>query len=237
MFNSVLISIQERYRLRRKSRNKHLVISKDIAKYVDDLAFPSNMSSVQEDYRQISSLLNGSYQSPLSEIKFLQSLIIISKAQNVLEIGTFRGLTTGLLAETLPHNGHIWTCENNPDNAHEATTYWKKQGLTKKITLLEGNAIASMKECATKKLTFDFIYIDAKKSEYPDYYKLSLLLAHRGTIIAIDNTLWAGLVPLKSTHYSHARILNKLNKDISESTGINASTILPAWDGLTLVIV
>lgn len=85
-----------------------------------------------------------------------------------------------------------------------------------------------------KREIFDFIYIDADKKEYPKYYELALKLSKEGTLIAIDNALWAGLVAESETNYSHAKIINQLNKKIFYRFQY-AVTLVPAWDGLLVV--
>jgi len=192
----------------------------------EDRVVRSNYSLVTKDPKF-------SYQTPFSEIKLIKLLVDLIKAKNILEIGTFKGFTSGYLA-TSPSVKKVFTCEIDESNIKQAQKLWNSLKVTHKITPLLGLATESMQELIRSKKFFDLIYIDANKNQYDSYFDLSLQLIENEGLILIDNTLWAGLVAEKNTSFSHARLIDKLNKKIAKNNNCK-SVIIPAWDGLTIV--
>ena len=126
----------------------------------------------------------------LLEGRFLETLVWLSGARRVLEIGCFTGYSALSMAGALPPDGTIVTCELDPERAaarrHFDASPWAEQ-----IEIRVGPALDSI---ATQEGTFDLIFIDADKSNYLNYYEAVLpLLAGRGLIVA-DNVLWSGRV-------------------------------------------
>ncbi len=234
MMKGVYLKLKEFVLIGLKKRNKNIIISKKVSSYVHDLISASFPEALTDEYNSIVSGENSSYQTPLAQIAFLCLLIKISKACKVLEVGTFKGFTATCFAEAVGENGSVTACENNLKYQESAVWMWKKFKQDKKIILLQGDASESLANLVNKKNIFDFIYIDADKSVYAEYYHLALKLSHSGTIIAIDNTLWAGLVAEQETNYSHARNIAKLNKEIFGDFS-HDKTLISAWDGLTIV--
>lgn len=115
-------------------------------------------------------------------------------AKKVLEVGTFRGVTTLAIAKSLPADAKIYTLDLSKSYATFGMKVWEEEGVSKKIEFIEGNAVDSMKALLDKGEggTFDFIFIDANKDGYPAYYDLSVELVRQGGVIAVDNTLMHG---------------------------------------------
>ena len=139
------------------------------------------------------------------------------------------------LAAVVGPKGKVVTCEKNTENIMAARELWKKYGVDKKISVASGDAGASMEKLLKTGRSFDFIYIDADKSQYERYLDLSLELCTKGGLIVIDNALWAGLVAYSDTKYSHARAIDKLNRKIFSSKNETCS-IIPAWDGVIIIL-
>ncbi len=122
----------------------------------------------------------------------LQTLIRISGAVNVLEIGMFTGYSALKMAEVLPQNGTLDTCELMDKHIKTATEWFKKSKNGFKITIHKGPAIQSLKKM--KRFSFDMVFIDADKVNYPKYHKIALKLLKIGGIGVLDNMLWSGKV-------------------------------------------
>ena len=136
---------------------------------------------------EIPQMLSGSLVGGL-----LQTLIKISGAVNVLEIGMFTGYSALKMAEALPQNGTLDTCELMDKHIKTATEWFKKSKNGFKITIHKGPAIQSLKKM--KRFSFDMVFIDADKVNYPKYHKAALKLLKIGGIGVLDNMLWSGKV-------------------------------------------
>ena len=121
--------------------------------------------------------------------RFLEMLIWSGRPQRVLEIGTFTGHSALSMAAALPDGGHIDACELDPERAAFAQSYFDRSPHGSRITLHVGPALETI---ASLDGEFDFVFIDADKEGYVDYYEAVLpRLSPRGLIVA-DNTLWSG---------------------------------------------
>jgi caffeoyl-CoA O-methyltransferase len=123
--------------------------------------------------------------------RFLELLVWISQPKRVVEIGTFSGHSALSMAVGLPEGGRIDACEIDPERAAFAQRYFDRSPHGSKITLHIGPALETLERLEG---TFDFVFIDADKEGYVDYYEAVLpRLAERGLIVA-DNTLAGGRV-------------------------------------------
>ena len=127
----------------------------------------------------------------LLEGRFLETLVWLSGARRVLEIGCFTGYSALSMAAALPARGSIVTCEVDPERATTARRYFDASPWAGQIEVLLGPALDSIRTLVGP---FDLVFIDADKGNYTNYYEAVLpLLADRGLIVA-DNVLWGGRV-------------------------------------------
>ncbi|MGI8809826.1 MAG: O-methyltransferase [Acidimicrobiales bacterium] len=127
----------------------------------------------------------------LLEGRFLETLVWLSGARRILEIGCFTGYSAVSMAAALPPDGTIATCEVDADRAAVARRHFDASPWVDQIEILLGPALDSV---ATLVGPFDLVFIDADKTNYANYYEAVLpLLADRGLIVA-DNVLWSGRV-------------------------------------------
>ena len=127
--------------------------------------------------------------------KFLMLLALAQGARNILEIGTLGGYSTIWLARALPAGGRLVTLEAVPTHATVARENIERAGFGKEVEVLLGRAIDTLPQLAAEgRGPFDFIFIDANKSGYPEYFEWSLKLARRGTVIVADNVVRHGAV-------------------------------------------
>src|SRR2546425_13091064 len=102
------------------------------------------------------------------EAAFLKVMALVVRAKRVLEIGTFTGYSALAMAEALPEDGTVLTCEIDPDSAAFARPYWDKSPHGKKIEARVGPALETLSNLTGP---FDVIFIDADKANYVHYYR------------------------------------------------------------------
>ena len=160
---------------------------------------------------------------------FLSMLVYLTNAKRVLEIGTFVGYSTLMMAKSLPFDGEIITCDIDENSTAVAKKYWDKDLSGKLIKLKLGKALETMEKLEPG---FDLIFIDADKKNYPQYYEKSLSLLSEKGIIIIDNVLWSGKVINPTDEDS--KIIDDLNKKINSDIRVN-NVLLTIRDGLMLI--
>jgi len=124
------------------------------------------------------------------EVRLLESLVVATRAQRVLEVGTFTGTTSVALALALPAGGRVTTIEVDPALVATARRNIEQTEVADRIELIEGDA---REVIAGLGAPFELVFIDAWKQHYVEYYEAALpLLADHGMIVA-DNVVWGGL--------------------------------------------
>jgi caffeoyl-CoA O-methyltransferase len=157
--------------------------------------------------------------------RFLEFLVWISQPKHVVEIGTFSGHSALAMAAALPDDGRIDACEIDPERAAFAQRYFDRSPHGSKITLHVGPALETL---ARLEGTFDFVFIDADKEGYVDYYDAVLpRLAERGLIVA-DNTLAGGRVVDESPPIA------AFNEHVAADPR-SVQVLLSVRDGMTLI--
>ena len=174
--------------------------------------------------------------------KFLQLLATIQGAQRILEIGTLGGYSTIWLARALPPGGRLMTLESEPKHAEVARKNIAQAGLADVVELRLGPALDTLKQLVTgKQPPFDFIFIDADKPGYPDYFTWALKLSRRGTCIVADNVIREGAVI--DPHHEDARVqgARRFNERVAAEPRVTATAIQTVgskgYDGFTVALV
>ena len=177
----------------------------------------------------------GKMQIAPEQAQFLQLLIKLIGAKTILEIGVFLGYSSSAIALSLPEDGKLIACENNPEFAEIARQHWEKAKLEDKINLRLGSALDTLEALKEEgyKEYFDFIFIDADKSNYYNYYEKSLDLLRKGGLMVIDNVLWHGRVADPEINDNRTKRMREFNRKLFEDERIELS-LLPIGDGLTL---
>lgn len=175
-------------------------------------------------------------QTAPDQAQFLQMLLRISKAKRVLELGTFMGYATLAMALALPDDGHIITCDRNAGWTDIALPYWQQAEQAHKIDLRHGPALTTLQDLLAQGMaqTFDFIYIDADKTNYVAYYEYALQCIQPHGLIAIDNVFWDGDVIDPQISNAQTREIRRLNNLIQQDERVNIS-LLTIADGLFLI--
>jgi caffeoyl-CoA O-methyltransferase len=161
----------------------------------------------------------------------LAMLVRLSGARRILEIGTFTGYSALCMAEALPKNGRLITCEIKPEHAEIARSFFKRSRHGRKIRLRLGAALEALADLPAS-ATFDFVFLDADKENYVNYYEAVLPHLRSGGLIVADNVLWSGrvLMPKKKTD----RAVVKFNKHVCRDPRVEC-VMLPVRDGVSLV--
>lgn len=170
------------------------------------------------------------------QAQFMQLLLRLINAKNVLELGTFTGYSALAMALALPKDGRVITCDINTEWTNDAPFFWQQAQQEKKIDLRLAPALKTLHTLLDEGLahTFDFIFIDADKTNYVNYYELALQLLKPTGLIAIDNVLWQGKVIDQLETGGQTREIRKLNALIKQDDRVYAS-MLPIGDGLFLI--
>ena len=162
---------------------------------------------------------------------FLQSAIKMIQAQYIVEVGTFTGYSALKMAEALPVNGEVHTCELMEKHARTAQSFFDRSKHGNKITIHRGPALESLEQM--KSGSFDLAFIDADKSNYLEYYSRCITLIRCGGAIVLDNMLWGGDV--LDPQDEDAKALRKTGEFIQNDARV-FNTLLPIRDGLMLCI-
>jgi len=165
------------------------------------------------------------------EAGFLKVMVKAVKARRVLEIGTFTGYSALAMAEALPDDGTVITCEIDPDSASMAHTFWDRSPQGKKIEVRIGPALDTMADLSG---AFDLIFIDADKANYVAYYRRGLELLAPSGVILIDNVLWSGEVLKHSSADPATAAIQELNRTVATDPRVTA-VLLPLRDGVFVI--
>lgn len=165
--------------------------------------------------------------------RILKMLVRMAQPMRLLEIGTFTGYSALCMAEGLPAGGHIDTVEINDELEAFIRKNFTESPYNESITLHIGDARQVVPQIEG---TFDFVFIDADKREYRDYYELVLPRVRCGGFILADNTLWDGKVLIENPPSGdHQTIAVKQFNDFIAADPRIEKVILPLRDGLTLI--
>src|SRR5262249_483928 len=165
------------------------------------------------------------------EGRFLEMLVYASGARRVLELGTFSGYSALSMAAGLPPGGHIDTCEVDERHAEVALRYIAESPHADKITVHLGPGLETIERLDGD---FDFVFIDADKPNYVNYYEAVLpRLSERG-LIAADNTLWSGRVLDESDDDEGTRAIKSFDEHVKSDPRVT-SVMLTVRDGVTLI--
>ena len=162
---------------------------------------------------------------------FLKVMARAVGAKRVLEIGTFTGYSALAMAEALPDDGTVLTCEIDTDSAALARRFWEKSPQGRKIHVRVGPALETL---AALKGPFDLIFIDADKANYVNYYQRALDLISPTGAILIDNVLWSGRVLDVHNPDPSTAAIQELNRVVSSDPRVTA-VLVTLRDGVFVI--
>ena len=209
----------------------NLEISDKLQKYIND--FSLKLNPVQQEIIDYNNKLGDikRMQVAISQCHFLHLIIKISGIKDVLEIGTFTGLSALSISLALPNDGKLIALDKNQETNKVALDFFKKAKQDHKIKTIIKPALQSLSEFKDQK--FDMIFIDADKMNYKNYYEKSLELIKKGGLIIIDNVLWHGEVVDEKNNDKFTINIREFNKFILEDKRVE-QLIFPLGDGMTV---
>ena len=177
------------------------------------------------------------FQIPPEEGQFLQLLTRAMGFRRAIEVGVFTGYSSLCVALAMPPDGTIVACDVSEEFTSIAMRYWEQAGVSHKFDLRLGPAIDTLDSLIRGGAsgTYDFVFIDADKINYINYYERAVTLVRAGGMIAIDNTLWYGFVADPTKADTDTVAMRNLNRHIFEDDRVQAS-LIPIADGLTLAL-
>ena len=209
----------------------NLDITEKLQNYIND--FGLKLNPIQKEIINYNKSLGDVKRMQVDPVQchFLHLMIKVSNIKNVLEIGTFTGLSALTISLALPDDGKLIALDKNEDTNKIAKDFFKKANQNHKIQTIINPALYSLEELSNQK--FDMIFIDADKMNYKKYYEKSLGLINQGGLIIIDNVLWHGEVVDEKNDDKFTINIREFNKFVSEDKRVE-QIIIPLGDGMTV---
>lgn len=165
------------------------------------------------------------------EGSFLATLVAISGARSVLEIGTFTGYSSIAMAAALPEGGRIVTCEVSDEHARIAGQHIAASPFADRIEVRLGPA---METIVSLPGPFDLVFVDADKASYDSYLEAVVPKLAPNGLLVFDNVLWSGRVLTDEATDADTVALRALNEKLATDPRF-LTVMLPVRDGMTLV--
>ena len=212
---------------------KNLEINERLEKYISDHSY--DLHPIQKEILSHNDglALSKRMQISVTQAYFFQLFIKTNNIKDILEIGTFTGYSALSMGLAMPKDGKITCLDINKETSEAAKNFFKKANLDKKIKIILGSAMNTLKKLKDDKKIFDMIFIDADKENYKNYYNLSLELVKNNGFILIDNVLWKGDVTDPNKNDRLTNIIREFNSFIKKDDRVE-KTILPLGDGVTI---
>jgi len=210
---------------------KSLEITEKLQKYIDN--FSLKLNPIQQEIIEYNNTLGEikRMQLSISQCHFLHLIIKTSNIKNVLEIGTFTGLSALSIALALPKDGKLIALDKDEDTNKVALNFFKKANQDHKIKTLIKPALQSLEEIQNNK--FDMVFIDADKMNYKEYYERSIKLMNKGGLIIVDNVLWHGEVADELKVDKYTINIREFNTHVANDSRVE-QIIVPLGDGMTV---
>ncbi|MGA5134880.1 O-methyltransferase [Streptomyces olivoreticuli] len=170
------------------------------------------------------------------EGQLLTLLAGLTPARRILEIGTYTGYSTLCLARALAPGGRLVTCDITDRWPRIGAEYWTEAGVDGRIDLRIGDAVDTLGALVADEGpgAFDFVFIDADKQRYPDYYESALTLVGDHGLIVVDNTLFFGKVVDPDAQDPDTTAIRAFNTLVRDDPRVEMS-LIPMADGMTLI--
>jgi caffeoyl-CoA O-methyltransferase len=202
------------------------IVPEEIEQYADE-----HTTSPTELLAALAEETRATLRAPQMLTGTIEGRFLELQARRVLELGTYSGYSCISMAAGLPPDGHIDTCEVDPQHAEVALRYIDQSGYADRITVHLGPALETIERLDGG---WDFVFIDADKENYLNYYEAVVpRLSERG-LIAVDNTLWSGGVVDDSDDSVDTRAIREFNDRVRSDERV-VCVQLTVRDGVTLV--
>ena len=164
--------------------------------------------------------------------RVLQQLAMMINAQTVFELGSAIGYSTIWWAHAVGDKGRVIYTDGDSKNAERARGYFKRAGVSNRITLHTGDALEFLSE---QKQEFDIIFNDVDKEDYPRVLRLVAPRLRKGGLFITDNVLWSGRVAEKNPTDARTKAILEFNRKLYDAKEFY-TTLLPIRDGLAVAL-
>ncbi len=205
-----------------------LIIEDYIAEHTDDV------SPLLQDLLKETEAITKRSRWSIGQVegKLMQFLVKISGTRNAVEIGTFTGFSALMIAEALPDNGLLISCESNKEYAEVARRYIEKSPHGKKIRLELKPAMQTLEEITDNSV--DFVFIDADKPSYGHYFDEALRILRSGGFIFVDNVFWRNKIFKHKITNDNAIAIAAFNAKVKTESHVE-KVMLSVRDGIYLI--
>jgi caffeoyl-CoA O-methyltransferase len=169
--------------------------------------------------------------------QFLHLLARVTGARKAIEVGIFMGYSSSWIALALVPGGKLIACDVSEEHAKIARQTWREAGVEDRIELRLAPAVESLDGLLAEGQagSFDFIFIDADKGNYVEYYERALRLVRQGGLIAADNVLFHGTVDDAANRDPDTVAIREFNRHLQADQRI-ALSMATMGDGLALAV-
>ena len=211
----------------------NITINKEIENYINNHSLELNQ--IQKDIISYNEKLGNikKNQIAVSQCHFLHLIIKISNIKNILEVGTFTGLSALTMSLSLPDEGKLITIDKNEKTNQIAKNFFSKAKQENKIEIIQNYALKTLNDLKNKNQKFDLVFIDADKENNINYYDISLDLININGLIVIDNVLWHGDVVNEKNQDNLTISIREFNSYVFNDKRTE-NLIIPVGDGLTV---
>ena len=212
---------------------KSLKINKSLEQYISKNSY--DLHPVQKEIIKYNEKLGRIKKMQISVTQgyFFQFFIKTSNIKKILEVGTFTGYSSITMGLALPNTGSVTCLDKNKLTTETALKFIKKANLQKKINVILGPALNSLKTFIKLNKKYDLIFIDADKENYKNYFDLSIKQLNKNGYIIIDNVLWHGDVANRNKNDKFTNIIREFNSFVKDDIRVE-KIILPIGDGITI---
>ncbi|MBT2395357.1 O-methyltransferase [Streptomyces sp. ISL-100] len=214
------------------SKGKSTAVTDELYAYM--LAHNPPLDAVQRElvettHRQLPQYAR--MQSAAEQGPLLAFLVRLTGARHVVEIGTFTGFSALSMAQALPADGRLITCDVSEEWTAYAREAWAKAGVADRVELRLGPALDTLRAMQAEP-HIDFAYVDADKENYVPYWEELVPRMRQGAVIAADNVFWGGGVTDQDATGAAAAI-KEFNDRVTADERME-SVMIPVADGVTL---
>ena len=210
----------------------HVDLAKVIDNYVD--AHTDDVSPLLQELMAETEKSTGRAFWSIGKVegKIMQLLIKISNTRRAVEVGTFTGYSALVIAEALPQDGILTTCESSKAYADIAQRFFNRSPHGNKIHLKLGPALTTLKGIPAG--WADFVFIDADKPSYGDYFDQALRILVPGGLIFVDNVFWRNKIFKKKLTNENAKAIAAFNEKVRQEDRVE-KVMLSIRDGVYLI--
>jgi predicted O-methyltransferase YrrM len=166
------------------------------------------------------------------QVTLLQLLVSFGRVREALELGTFTGMSALAIARGLAPGGRLTCCDVSEEWTSIARRYWRRAGVDDRIRLRLGPALDTLRSLPPRP-NFDFVFLDADKPAYPDYWEEIVPRLRSGGLVVVDNVLRDGEVVQPSVRSRGARAVRAFTDRVASDARVE-SVMIAVADGLTL---